>query len=448
MRRVLALTVLLLLVPVVGPSMASPQPTPVCQLCGSVFADAAEDGGINATVTNSTVVVRTHENGSATWVVRNRLSDGADRFRENPVRLNRLAQTLLDERYGLVDDATLVSTRMDSEVAVITIRDDDAATHHAGVLVVDYLHDGGYETWYVLNVDRFTIRGPDGTVVSNEPESGSVDGRSVTWYGETEPESYSAPSLEGSPYVAFGADDSLTTQMRTTGALALATLPIVVRSVRSFLLWQTVLFTVVLGGVVGLLRTYTPSVDGSRLAAITVALGAVGTVAFGTVVLRSTQFYPALGPPLFGVTVGLVAWETRTRETRQRRYSGARIAIGGLVFAFAGTTVVAGVTSAPNPIETAIRATAIALPLAALLPLGATLDANRRRLLRWGALAVVAFAAFPPAFVDFSDPPTGLGGGLLTVFVFVIAVLLPLVGTVVLLVGQSFASPQRSGETR
>ena len=84
MRRALrAVVPLALVLPVVPVAAASPRPTPACALCGPAFADVADDcareRGLpesNVTVTHSRATVRVHENGTATWRVRNEPADG------------------------------------------------------------------------------------------------------------------------------------------------------------------------------------------------------------------------------------------------------------------------------------------------------------------------------------------------------------------------------------
>ena len=60
---------------VFGPSAAAPPPRPLCDACGDAFERTAEAHGVVLTVERSTATVAVHENGSATWVVRNRLAD-------------------------------------------------------------------------------------------------------------------------------------------------------------------------------------------------------------------------------------------------------------------------------------------------------------------------------------------------------------------------------------
>ena len=437
---------------ILAPAVASPQPSPVCRFCGSLFETAAEERGVNASVTESTVVVQVHENGSATWVVRNRLGRGADEFRENPDRLGGTANWLLAESYGLPRTASFASARMDGDVAVLTYRDPDAAKRRAGLLVVDYLHEGGREPWYHVNAERFTVRGPPGTVVTNDPESGHVGdgidratrngdgadpGGSVTWRGNSSGPVYEGTDVEGSPYVVFGPDRSPVTRVRTTAALALATVPIVVGSLRTYLLYQTAVFAFGLAAIVVFLRSRTPGGRVERWAGIVVVLGTLGAVV--PAVANGIEWI--FGPPLFGVGAGLLALHPRTRDRLGTPREQVLVSGGVLVATFG---VLVGLYSAlgsawHDPVEMAIRATAVAFPLAAMLPLGGAIDADRGQLLGWVGIAVVAFAAVPVATVNFADPPSGIGSGFFAVALAALAVLAPLVGTLVIALGWSLA---------
>ena len=92
----------------------------------------------------------------------------------------------------------------------------------------------------------------------------------------------------------------------------------------------------------------------------------------------------------------------------------------------------------------ALRSTALALPFAALLPLGGALDAGRRAVYQWGGLVVLAFAAVPLGVVNFADPPSGMGSGLAAMGFFLAALLVPVVGAVVLVLGRRLSDVQRA----
>lgn len=421
---------------------ASPQPSPICGFCGDRFEDTADDRGVNATIAESTVTVQIHENGSATWTVRNRLANGSDRFHDDPSRLADVARSLADGSRGVVDEVQFVSARMDGDTAVLVFRDADAAERHAGILVVDYLHDRGYERWYVVDADVFTIRGPAGTVVSNDPESGVVEGHSVTWRGDSTGESYEAPDLEGSPYVVFGPDRSAETGLRTRAALALSTLPIVVRSAGTFLFPQVPVFALALGAVVYALRRRQPGVGVESIAVAIATLS--GLVGVATAVVWGPGTVP--GPAAFGVLVGgFAAHQGIHRYLRTPREQGL-VAAGALAITLVSLLATYAVVSAyDDPATVALRSTALAFPFAAMLPLGGVVDVGGRRLLRWSGVAVVAFAAIPLTVVNFADPPSRLGAGLAAMAFLLAAVFFPVLGGLVVALGQGLSRERPTG---
>lgn len=439
-----ALAALLLLASLAPPAIASPQPTPVCGPCGAGFERAAEKQGVDANVTESTAVVRVHPNGSATWTVRNRLGSGADLLRREPDRLDRVADALAADRHRLLADATLVDARLDGDVAVLTFRDPDAVSRHAGLLVVDSLHDRGREPWYHVNADRFAILGPEGTVVANDPESGAVDGNRVTWRGQAGVLYAPGTDLEGSPYVVFAPERGGLTGVQVDAALALATLPIVLTSVRLFLLLQTGLYAAVLAGVVYAFRAFRPTWSARRVAAAVLGVFVAGAAVGGAMrALGALDPGPTWvsGPPLFALALGLAAAVPGSRsrlDTVPRQALAAAGLLAAVGVALAG--VYAATAAVERPVAFAVRNVAVTLPLALLLPLGAALGADRRRRTRWGALAVAGFALVPPAVVDFADPPLGLGGFFYTVLFTGAAVAIPVLGSFVLALGYALAA--------
>lgn len=427
-----------LLVALVAAAGASPQPTPVCDYCGG-FESAANESGVDATVAGSTAVVDVHPNGSATWTIRNRLADGADAFRENPDALDRTVERLEADGRGLLRDAGEPAARIDGDTVVVTVRQSDVAARHAGLLVVDLLHDRGYERWYVLNVDAFTVRGPPGTAVTNDPAAGSVDGRAVTWRGDAAGSPYDAPTLDGSPYVVFGPADaagSPATTARTTAALALATLPVVLRGVRRLLLAQTVLFAagaVAVGSLVGRVRV---PITRDRFAVGVAAVGAVAAVA--TLLRDGFGFTPnalfGLVPAIAYVLAGTAAWRTPERLRSPRRLAALAVAIAA----------VAAVVSLPfagrgDPLALAVRTGVGTLPLVGFLPLGAAVAASDG-VRRWWLPVVAAFPLAVGTLVDLADPPSGLAGGIAVFALLAAAIVVPLLGLPLALLGARLAT--------
>jgi hypothetical protein len=424
----------LLVLPV--PALASPQPTPVCGFCGEAFAAEA---GVNVTVAESTVVVGILENGSATWTVRNELSNGSEALRERPALLEAAASGLATRHHGLPGKVELASARMDGDTAVLVYRDPDAASRHAGLLVVDYLHDGGREPWYYVNAERFTIRGPDGTAVTNSPEGGAIEGRNATWTGSSSGGIYaSGVDLEGSPYVVFGPDRSAVTTLRTAAALGLATLPIVVRSLEHYFLFQTATFAASLAAVLLAVRRWSPEPTPGRLGAAVAGLGLLGIV--GPVVGQGFRLDPVTGPTVFALALGALAWEGRLSEHMRTVRSQALVAAGLLVVAFLVLVPVYVLgTRFERPFLVAARSVGLAVPLAAMLPLGGALG-ERPRTARWWVLAVAGFVVLVLSMVNPADPPTGLGGGLMTFFLLGLALVGPLLGAPVVVLGRRLAA--------
>lgn len=426
--------VLAVLAAAVGPALASPQPTPTCRFCGAAFERAAADGGADVTVAGSTADVRIHENGSATWTVRNELTDAAALNGS----LDATARSLAERGHGPPDDPVLVDARREGDAVVLVYRDPDAAERRVGLLVADYYHDDGARPWYRVNADRLTIHGPDGTAVTNDPDGVAIDGGTATWRGNGSAALYEAPDVRGSPFVVFGPDRSAATGIRTTAAVALATAPVVSESARSFLLWQTVAFTVVLVGVVALLRRRRLPVDAASTGVALVGLGALAAAV--PVAVHGVEWL--FGAPIFVAALGaLVAADVEALRDRLATPRGqAAVAAGLLAAAYLATALLGAAAGAwDEPLAAALRSTAFALPLAASLPLGAVVDGDADRLLPWGALAVLAFAAVPPLAVDFANPPAGLGSGLAVIFLLVAAVVVPLVGVPVVSLGRSLA---------
>lgn len=415
---------------------ASPQPSPICGFCSTDFENTAEQHGVNATVVESTVVVQVHEDGAATWTVRNRLGQGAAAFREDPALLERVAREMTEFSPGVTEDPSFQSAEVDGETVVLTYHDAGAAERHAGKLVVDYLHHDGRNQWYIVDADEFTIRGPPGTTVTNDPASGTVDGRSVTWRGTTEEPIYEAPTLEAYPYVVFGDDGSALASAGTTAALASATAPLVVGRATSFVPFQSGLFAVMLGLVGWLVRGWGPSVYPRKVGLVLVALGASGGVAAAAVYGPGS----VPGPAVFAVLLGGLVVHPRSRRHLRTPRRQALAAAAALVLTWAVLAMVyAGVETYNVAGGSAVTSTALALPFAAMVPLGGAIDGDRRRVVPWGGVALLAFVAMVVSFADLAGPLSGLGGGILIIGSGLAAFAIPVVGAVVLLLGRALS---------
>ena len=266
----LLLAVLLIvgsLLVVVTPVTASPQPQEICELCGSAFESTADEQGVAVAVSRSTATIQVHPNGSATWLVTNRVDeDAAERFSANPQLLDQVvrAETTGRHRPHAFDggEITVQSTGIDNRTVRIVFRDSNAASAHFGVVVVDYLHAEGTGAGWIVNTDRISFVGPPETVLVNDLHSAVVDEHTdddeiptatdgnATWVPNTTAE---RPTyIEDDIYLAYGGAD--TGAVRVDAALWLATFPIWLGNVCSYVLPAALVYGLCLAGVAATAR--------------------------------------------------------------------------------------------------------------------------------------------------------------------------------------------------
>lgn len=428
-----AVLVAALLLAAIAPALASPQPDPVCGACGSAFEDAAEEEGLAVNGTNSTATVHVHANGSATWVVTNHVNESAaDRLREDPTLLDRVAKRAATGGWGLPGvyddgDVQFESAGIDGRTVTIRFVDPDAGQHHAGVLVIDYLHSQGIRGGWILNADTFTIVGPPGTTVVNDPRAAidreytpanavpTVDGRRVTWHRSAETESGAA--FYDDVYLAFG--DAGTPAWRVDAALALATAPIWVDNIQAFVFPAVVVYGVLLVGVaVAARRVGTSDVDPDRFATGVAAAGAVGVVA--------GVLAPAVDQPGWFASAAAVYLVTGTAALlRPDAFRSIRGALGVGVASLAGIAAILGgvslagggfgigIGAVSGSLGSMLRGVVFHLPLVIAPAFGVALARAGRRGSRRASLgaflgALTSLAAAGAVFVPVASRPFGL----------------------------------------
>lgn len=428
-----AVTVALLLLGAVAPAPASPQPVPVCGACGVSFVEAAADHGVAVEVTNSTARVQYHENGSATWTVTNTVNaSAADRFRDEPRLLASIAGEAARSGYGLpsLDDGTVVtvqSSAVEGDTVTLRFTHDGAADRHLGLLVVDALHTDGVRGGWIVNADTFTVVGPPGSAVVNDPTSAvdaehapSVDGRSVTWTGSVD--GRYDHTFYADVYVVFGEDP---VPGQAFGAVALASAPLVVDNVVGFVLPPTLLFA--LGAGLYAWSGWRPGFDTQPVAGLFVGAGtlALAHPLFGVALGRSLE-----SSMLYGFGAGLLATGLAAREETAPLGSPARRALLAPVAAYALTAVLTflpGATEYQTTVEVAtyaLRESALVLPFVALYWVGvSTAGVGRRRRLRRALPLVTLYALALASRLRLTDSIFGLA-----LFVYV---LLTVVGLLV-----------------
>ncbi|WP_135364964.1 hypothetical protein [Halosimplex halophilum] len=419
-RRLVAVGLLVVLAAVTAAgAVASPQPDPVCRACGASFADAADDRGYDVTVANSTATVRVHANGSATWTVTNRL-DGADADAlAEPNAAESVARAAVREGRGLphvYEEGALTVESVAVEGRSVTVRftDPDAGTRQLGTLVVDYFHSDGVQGGWILDVDEFTLVGPPGTTVLNDPAAAidseyappeatpTVDGGRVTWHGSLDQEH--GPVFYEDLYVVYG--DSETAGWRVAGATALTTAPIWLGNLGSFVVPTAFVFAgvlfVVVAGIDGLLSSGR-GVHPKQVA----ALGGLAAVAVPVV---------SPGEWLVGIAVVyLVAGGAGTLAPRLLRTARGATALGAASLVAVGGAYAALEALLGDPVvfEPAVELAVYHLPLAGGLLVGRALAAYRaggrlRPVLFGAAAALTGWFVAGAAYVPFASTPFGL----------------------------------------
>ncbi|MFO7834507.1 MAG: hypothetical protein R6V31_10785 [Halohasta sp.] len=413
-----------------APAVASSPPEPVCGPCGSAFEERADQQGVAVNVTHSTAEIRVDENGSATWIVTNRLGEAnASGLAATPERLRQVARgAAVDEGLAAESDGsiTVQSATVDNGTVRVRFTDPDAASRHAGVLVADYFHSIG--TWgAVLNADRVSITGPEGTVVANDPraivddehatdsELPTVDEGTLTWQRTASADD--PAELYDEFYIAFAEPETGST--RVDAALTLASLPIWLSNVRDIVLPGAVVYGLVSVGLAAATRwTVETPTDAGRFAAAVAGAGVLGALAAAVGLLPATL----LGVGVLYAEIGLAGlvrpdW---LRSVRGALAVGlaALLAVGGILLGL-GAVDPRFADLAP----TVAHAMAIHLPLAVAPAFGVGVLGGglmSRSTAAAVAGAIVAFVVAGGAFVPFDSRPFFL---ILFVLPFIVALL-------------------------
>lgn len=368
-----ALLFCLLALAVAGTAMASPSPDNVCGACSDAFEDVTSEQGVPVEVTHSTATVFVHENGSATWVVTNRVNQSAaDQLAESPAALHRVARAATTEGYGHPAGtrvpATSVTASVDGRNVSLRFRERGASERRLGLTVAGTLHRGSVMGGWDLNADRFTVVGPPGTTLVNKPNETihadnadapgvpDVDGRRVTWTG---PATDWGSFIFQNVYLVYGPPD--TSEYHADGAVAFATVPLWLENVKWYVLPPTAVYGVLLLGAVAAVRR-AESGEPDRLAPLLAGLGLVGIVA---AVLAQRVYEPAWygGLATIYLVTGLVAWR---RPDRLGSVRGA-LGVAGIAALGAGlvaTAIEPAAWSHGSSARTVLEQTAYHLPVA------------------------------------------------------------------------------------
>lgn len=464
----LALLALLAVFAAVAVGGASPQPHRACAPCNPGFERAATVYGQGeADIERSTVYIRLHTNGSATWTVRNEVGPDDAALLRNSSNLSAIARAatrsggLPDP--GLANDglppARDISARVTDGTVVIRFTQPRAATRFDTVLLSQYFHvvEGGI----VINAANYTIVGPPGTTVTNDPAASindsaakpTVEGRRVTWHLEPTVEGRSVARhgdtrerrtvVSEQVFLAFAPTGDLLAGPKTTAAISIDVAPTVLEAVVAFLLLQTVVFALMVVSVVRGIRGVSWTHRRSWLGA---AVGVLAWFILATVVARvlgiaNLPGLPALvfvAPATVYTVVGGLAWHERTRRYLRAPPGQAVAGVAALATVALVAPPFVGGTAA------AVKTAVIFAPLAFCFPLGgATAARDRQSVSRWTAATVAAFGFAVVTLVNLADPPGGTARAILSIGLFVAALVVAVLGVPLALFGRSMATSER-----
>ncbi|WP_415380830.1 hypothetical protein [Halosimplex sp. TS25] len=196
----------------VGPATGAPPPEAVCGVCGDGFESAAADAGVPLTVERGAATIDVRGNGTGHWHARVRIDgDAAGRLEANETLREQVVRASLDRR-TVVDDPRNLRTSVENDTLVVDFDAADVAHEGlGGVVFVDLLDPRTRRSGLDLEADELRIEGPNGTVVSRAPASGTVDGGAVVWRSEDVD-----PGLWGDTRLAFAPSNDPSARALTT----------------------------------------------------------------------------------------------------------------------------------------------------------------------------------------------------------------------------------------
>jgi hypothetical protein len=409
----------------------APPPRPFCAACGDTFEATADYQGVAVTVDRSNATIHVHANGSATWVVRNRLvaTNATDRLRANATLRRRVA------------DRTMPGTLLDANVSaagVLTMRSRDPAFAEGsvgGVLRTGAFTEAyGYRNLDGLGAERLVVVAPDGMRVGSTVPGASVstDGRRMVL----------TEFSEG--FVTFVPRGSVLTPVTSALAIVLLVAPALLTNLLVGLAFPTVLFGLCVAVIETVLARADAVLDvvrdypGRVLAAAGVVLTVGALLASGGFSLLGGSGAPSFGAGLTFVVLGAALARRLDRGRVDERFV--------LVSAVAGVAVAAAITTAgaiafqQNSLTRSLLDTLpVLVPVFALLPAGYALGKDdRRRAVGFAVGGFVVGTLWTTSLGALIAPP--FGNGPLAVVVLVVVVLsTAAVGTPLLVVGRVLA---------
>ncbi|NHN59181.1 hypothetical protein G9466_08865 [Halorussus sp. JP-T4] len=412
-----------------APAASAPPPRPLCDACGDSFEDTAASHGVDVAVDRSTATLSVHRNGSATWVVRNRLADTDGLAR---LRANATLRTEIADR-AMWDTEFQEATVSQSNVLTLRYREPEFAERSVGGVLRSgaFTEAYGYRNLDGLGADSLAVVAPDGMRVGWTVPGAAVgdDGRRTTL---TELDRYGFVTLvpEGAtlgPVLSLLAVAALLGPALATNLLTRVAIPSALFGV---------LVAAACGGLVRFDRRVEPVAE--RAGAM---LAGLGVLAVGLALLSGgVSLLGGAAAPVFGVGAAAIAFGAalsrpgvRERLTYRRLVAGA--ALGVLVAA--ASTLAAAVALDQSGLTLAFLTSLPPLvPVFALFPAGYALGAGNRRLAV--ATATVGFGASLLPFVSLFTPRPQFGP-LVVLFAAAYAAAVAAVGAPLLVVGMALA---------
>lgn len=382
------------------PAGAAPPPRPLCDACGDTFESTAESHGVSVTVTHSNATVAVNNNGSATWVVHNRLSNSEGVAR---LRANESLRTAIADR--AMWDTELLSANVSGD-GVITLRYREAgfAEQSVGgtVRTGEFTEAYGYRNLDGLGADRLVVVAPDGMRVGQ-----GIDGASVSDDGQR----MTLTELNDGRVVTFVPQDTAIGPLLSLLAVGTLLGPVMAVKAIAYITLPAAVFTLLIGAAaegVDWLDWDLKQVRDSAgivfagvgaLATVLSLLGAAGVLRVG-----------GIAAPLFGGGTALFVCGIALSQQRVRERTSYRTVVGGAVV---GAGIALGVTIAAAPMVVRdgftfpVSTLLILGPAFVLLPAGYAVGHGNRRLAL--KTAAIGFVLSMLPVLPILPAPVGLG---------------------------------------
>ncbi|WP_367175133.1 hypothetical protein [Haloarcula rubripromontorii] len=413
------------------PAGAAPPPRPLCDACGDSFESTAESHGVSVAVTHSNATVTVDNNGSATWVVHNRLSstEGTTQLREN----ESLRAAIADRAMW---DAALLSANVSGDgVITLRYREADFAEQSIGgtVRTGEFTEAYGYRNLDGLGADRLVVVAPDGMRVGRP-----IDGATVSDDGQR----MTVTELNDGRIVTFVPRETAVGPLLSLLAVGTLLGPVMAVKALAYITLPTAVFTLLIGAAAGGVAWLDWDLKRVRESAgiIFAGVGAVSTVlsflgATGVLRLGGTV------APLFGGGTSLFVCGIALSQRRIREHTSYQRVVGGAVV---GAGIALGATIAAVPMVVSdgstppVAALLVLGPAFVLLPAGYAVGHGNR----WLAIKTAAIGFVLSMLPVLPVLPTPYGLGVLFIpVVMVSAAAVVIAGLPIFLAGVSLAVP-------